>query len=80
MNSSLSAHFAPFTKSASIRQKSFWFFGVILALLLLTALALQFYLHLGWKAYGDLDGIVGIAADSDGGVWVTGYQGSVGAL
>ncbi|HSL46338.1 MAG TPA: two-component regulator propeller domain-containing protein, partial [Anaerolineales bacterium] len=79
MNPSPSVQSAPFTKSAFLRQKSIRLAGVILALLLLTALALQFFLHLGWKGYKGLDGIVGIAAD-DGRVWVTGYQGPVGAL
>src|SRR5688572_30088511 len=80
MNPSPSAHSAPFTKSASLRQKSIRLFGLILALLLLTALTLQLFLRLGWNAYADLDGIVGIAADSEGRVWVTGYQGPVGVL
>ena len=80
MNSSPSAHSVPFTTSAFLRQKSIRLFGVILALLLLTVLSLQFFLHLGWKAYAGLDGIIGIAADGNGRVWVTGYQGPVGVL
>jgi ligand-binding sensor domain-containing protein len=70
----------PSDKSLSLKHKGVRVLGVILALLVLTALALQFFLHLGWKAYAGLDGIVGIAADGDGRVWVTGYQGPVGVL
>jgi streptogramin lyase len=80
MNPSPSVQSAAFTISAFLSQKSIRLSGVILALLLLTALALQFFLHLGWKGYKGLDGIVGIAADGDGRVWVTGYQGPVGVL
>ena len=70
----------PSDRSLLLKHKGVRALGVILALLLLTALALQFFLHLGWTAYAGLDGIVGIAADGDGRVWVTGYQGPVGVL
>lgn len=70
----------PSDRSLLLKHKGVRALGVILALLLLTALALQFFLRLGWKAYAGLDGIVGIAADGDGRVWVTGYQGPAGVL
>jgi hypothetical protein len=70
----------PSDRSLLWKHKGVRALGVILALLLLTALALQFFLHLGWNAYADLDGIVGIAADSEGRVWVTGYQGPAAVL
>jgi hypothetical protein len=47
MNPSPSVHSAPFTESAFLRQKSIRLAGVILVLLLLIALALQIFLHLG---------------------------------
>jgi streptogramin lyase len=65
---------------ALLQQKRIQILGAILVLLLLTALTLQFFLRLGWKAYPGLDGIVGIAADDDGRVWVTGYQGAAAVL
>jgi len=80
MNPSPSVQSAPFTESAFLRQKGIRLAGVILVLLLLIALALQFSLSLGWTAYAGLDGIVGIAADDDGRVWVAGYQGSAAVL
>lgn len=67
-------------RSLLFKHKGVMALGVILALLLLTALSLQLFLRLGWTAYAGLDGIVGIAADGDDRVWVTGYQGPVGVL
>jgi ligand-binding sensor domain-containing protein len=70
----------PSDRSLLWKNKGVRALGVILALLLLTALALQISMHLGWKAYAGLDGIVGIAADGEGRVWVTGYRGPVAVL
>ncbi|HSK89315.1 MAG TPA: two-component regulator propeller domain-containing protein, partial [Anaerolineales bacterium] len=63
-----------------LKRKAAWGLGAILALLLLTALSLQLLLRAGWNAYAGLDGTVGIAADGEGRVWATGYQGPAAVL
>jgi hypothetical protein len=56
----------PSDRSLLFKDKGVRAHGVILALLLLIALSLQFFLRLGWTGYAGLDGIVGIAADGNG--------------
>lgn len=48
--------------------------GIILGVLIVTALTLRLSLHWGWTAYRDLSDVVAIAADNNGRVWVMRYH------